>query len=229
MAPATAPKAGGDDTIAWVAPFLAFVGFMALEKMLPLSPALLYALRAGLSLAVMLVFSRRVIVWEPSQAVASVALGVAVFVIWIGPDLFWTGWRHLPLFENKLLGAASSSLPPGLKTNIGFIAIRVFGSVALVPILEELFWRGWLMRWLISQDFRKVPLGAYAPFAFWITALLFASEHGSYWDVGLITGVIYNWWMVRTRNLTNCIIAHAVTNACLAAYVLAADRWQYWL
>jgi len=59
----------------------------------------------------------------------------------------------------------------------------------------------WLMRWLISPQFEKVPLGAYQAGAFWITAVLFASEHGPYWDVGLVAGVAYNWWMVRTRSL----------------------------
>jgi CAAX prenyl protease-like protein len=99
-----------------------------------------------------------------------------------------------------------------------------------VPILEELFWRGWLMRWLIdSKDFERVPLGTFAPAAFWLTALLFASEHGSFWDVGFAAGIVYNWWMIRTRNLWDCILAHAVTNAVLATYVIGAGQWQYWL
>jgi membrane protease YdiL (CAAX protease family) len=65
--------------------------------------------------------------------------------------------------------------------------------------------------------------------AFWITAVLFASEHGSYLDVGLITAVIYNWWMVRTRSLGDCILVHAVTNAFLCGYVVATKHWEYWL
>ena len=177
----------------------------------------------------MLVFSRRVIPWVPNQALASIGLGVAVFFIWIGPDLLWPGMRNHWLFHNSLLGSAASTLPEDLKVSPAFIAVRIFGSVGLVPILEELFWRGWLMRWLISQDFRKVPLGAYTPLSFWVTAVLFASEHGSYWEVGLITGIIYNWWLIRTRNLANCILAHAVTNGCLAAYVIGWNQWQYWL
>ena len=71
----------------------------------------------------------------------------------------------------------------------------------MIPILEELFWRGWLMRWLIDKEFLKVPLGMYVSSSFWLVALLFASEHGPYWEVGLIAGAIYNWWIVRTRNL----------------------------
>lgn len=84
------------------------------------------------------------------------------------------------------------------------------------------------MRWLIHNDFHRVPLGTYAPFAFWTTAVLFAAEHGSYWDVGLLTGIIYNFWMIRTKSVANCILMHAVTNAILSGYVIAAAQWQYW-
>jgi CAAX prenyl protease-like protein len=86
-----------------------------------------------------------------------------------------------------------------------------------------------MMRWLINPEFLKVPLGKYAPAAFWLVAVLFASEHGAYWEVGLAAGIVYNWWIVRCRNLADCILAHAVTNALLAAYVLYAGQWQYWL
>jgi CAAX prenyl protease-like protein len=110
-----------------------------------------------------------------------------------------------------------------------FILFRVLVSVITVPILEELFWRGWLMRWLIDRNFEKVALGTYSAQAFWIVAALFASEHGSFWDVGLLTGVIYNWWMIRTKSMWDCILMHAVTNACLAWYVLHYDQWVYWL
>jgi len=200
-----------------------------MEKVLPLSPGMLYPARAALVFAVMLVCSRRVIPWVPSHALASTGLGVAVFFLWIGPDLLWPNMRHHWLFHNWLLGEPASTLPEGLKVSPAFIAVRIFGSVILVPILEELFWRGWLMRWLINPDFRKVALGSYTALSFWATAVLFASEHVSYWEVGLLTGIIYNWWMIRTKNLANCILAHAVTNGCLAAYVIGWKQWQYWL
>lgn len=84
------------------------------------------------------------------------------------------------------------------------------------------------MRWLINTDFQSVPLGAYSPFSFWITAILFASEHGPYWDVGLLTGIIYNLWMIRSKSVSSCILMHALTNAALSAYIIAAAQWQYW-
>ena len=64
--------------------------------------------------------------------------------------------------------------------------------------------------------------------AFLIVAALFAAEHGPYWDVGLACGILYNWWMVRTKSLGDLILAHGITNACLSLYVVAAGKWEYW-
>jgi hypothetical protein len=172
--------------------------------------------------------SRPVLRFRAGFPLASMGIGIAVFLIWIGPD-FLLGYRHHWLFDNSFTGAPASSIGPALRRNVVFVVLRVAASVALVPVLEELFWRGWLMRWLIAKDFRKVPLGTYAPAAFWIVAVLFASEHGPYWEVGLAAGIVYNWWIVHTRNLADCMLAHAVTNALLSVYVLTTGQWQYWL
>ena len=215
-------------TIGYIAPFLAFVGVMGLERLTALPAEWLYLIRFLIVAVLILTVSRPYLSLRPSAPMASIVIGIAVFLIWIGPDALF-GYRHFWLFENRLTGSAMSSLAPELKNNLAFILLRSAGSFLLVPILEELFWRGWMMRWLIDMDFLKVPLGKYVPSAFWIVAILFASEHGPYWEVGLAAGIIYNWWLIRTRNLADCILAHAVTNAVLAGYVLVTDRWQYWL
>jgi len=214
-------------TLAYIAPFGLFVILLAIRRWLPseIFPVLRFALIA----AALAVFSRDVIPWRPAFRMASILLGAAVFLVWIGPDALWPGYRNFWLFHNPITGAAASSLDVRLKANALFIVIRVLESAILIPVLEELFWRGWLMRWLIRPDFQSVPLGQYAPSSFWMVALLFAAEHGPYWEVGLVAGIAYNGWMVRTRNLADCMLAHGVTNALLAAYVLLFDKWQYWL
>jgi len=218
-------KNTGSDATAYVLPFVVFIAL----RWLPVQPELLAPLRFLLVAVSLAVFSRRVIPWRAQFFIASILLGLAVFVIWIGPDALWPHYRDFWLFRNPIMGRPDSSLPPRVKASFWFITVRVAESAVLIPILEELFWRGWLMRWLIHADFGQVPLGSYKPFSFWLTAVLFASEHGPYWEVGLIAGIAYNWWIVHTRSLADCILAHAVTNALLAAYVLAADQWQYWL
>ena len=216
--------------VGYVAPFLAFVSFLALERAFALPAEWFYPLRLLAVGALLLTVSRRYWWRRPSMPWASIGVGVAVFLIWIGPDLlFGPGYRRFWLFENPVTGSAKTSLSAGLQVSAWFMAVRTIGSALFVPPLEELFWRGWLMRWLIDKDFEKVPLGTYAWASFWLVALLFASEHGPYWEVGLAAGIAYNGWLVRTRNLADCILAHAVTNALLAAYVIAAGQWQYWL
>jgi CAAX prenyl protease-like protein len=219
---------GSHPAVGYVAGFGVYVGLMAIERMLPFPPQAMLPVRVAAAVLVLLAVSRPYIRLRPAFPLGSIAIGAAVFLIWVGPDVLF-GYRHHWLFENSITGEAASTLPDALRGNIPFLVLRTVASFALVPILEELFWRGWLMRWLIRTDFQKVPLGAYAPGAFWIVALLFAAEHGPYWEVGLIAGVVYNWWMVRTRSLADCIWAHAVTNALLAAYVVATGNWQYWL
>jgi uncharacterized protein len=218
----------GNATAGYIAPFIAFVAIMAAEHALLPNSQVLYPIRFAVTLAAILFVSWPYIDWRPRAPLASILIGIAVFVIWVAPDRLFH-YRHFWLFENSITGAASSSIAPDLKTASWFVAIRILGSVALVPIAEELFWRGWLMRWLIDNDFQKVPLGKYAPLSFWLVAILFASEHGPYWEVGLIAGVIYNWWLVRTRSLADCMLAHAITNGVLAAWVLMTGEWQYWL
>jgi uncharacterized protein len=215
---------------AYVAPFGVFVVLLALRGYLPVSPRLEYPLRALLTLATLLLTSRALLQFRTLRTWSSVALGILVFVVWVGPDALWPPYREHWLFRNSFLTPGGTPLPPeSMVKDYGFLAFRILGSALLVPVIEELFWRGWLMRWLIQKNFLAVPLGSYLPSAFWITAILFASEHGPYWDVGLAAGLLYNWWMVRTRSLADCILAHAVTNACLAGYVLGAGKWQYWV
>ena len=217
-------------TLSYIAPFLAFVGIMAIEKAAGLPTGWLYPIRVLAVTGILIAFSRAPLAVRPSHRLLSAALGAAVFVLWIAPDvLFGPGYRHHWLFQNPLTGANASSIPADLKSSIWFLVLRTASCTLLVPPVEELFWRGWLMRWFIDQDFLKLPLGTYTPGAFWVVALMFAAEHGPYWEVGLAAGIIYNWWMLRTHSLADCIVAHAVTNGLLSAYVLMTGQWQYWL
>jgi len=213
----------------YVAPFAVFLLLLALGPRLLGGPELHYPLRIVLVAAVMLTSSRGVVHLKASRWVSSTLAGIGVCLIWIAPDLLWPAYRSHWLFQNPLTGTVTSSITSPVRADLAFLVFRVAGSVILVPIMEELFWRAWLMRYLISRRFEALPLGASTVGSFWLSALLFASEHGPFWDVGLAAGIVYNWWMIRTRSLADCILAHAVTNACLAAYVLAARQWQYWL
>lgn len=212
----------------YVAPFVSFFIFLYIANELKLDP-----IWEGPSRVVLLGFIcwlcwPRELGFRPRFAAQSTLLGVAVFLLWIAPEVIYPGYRSLLPFNNSLLGHVHSSLSPDAISNGWVLFWRSARAILIVPILEELFWRAWLMRWLISPNFESVPLGSYAPMAFWVVAIFFGLEHGPYWDVGLLTGVLYNWWMIRTKSVADCVWMHAVTNACLSVYVISTGQWQYW-
>ncbi len=202
---------------------------MALSPRLGLPPLADQILRIVPPLIALLWVSRGLLEWRFRNAPASVGVGVAVFLVWITPDLLFPAWRSHWIFQNTLTGGGAVTMTPQALADPLMLALRAARAALLVPVVEELFWRGWLMRWTIRGDFWNAPLGAYAARSFWITAVLFAVEHGPYWEVGLAAGAIYNGYMCRIRRLSDLILAHAVTNACLALFVVAAKRWEFWM
>ncbi len=196
---------------------------------MPLPQAVEFGLRIVILSAVLWIFSRHVIDLRMSNPLSTISIGLGVFVIWVAPDALFPGYRQHWLFHNSIVGAVHSSLRAGSPEDSPTLVLRSFRAILIVPIVEELFWRGWLMRWLIRTDFQMVPLGAYSASAFWTVAVLFAAEHGPYWDVGLIAGIIYNLWMCRVKRLGDLIWAHGITNAALCAYVMYTHKWEFWL
>src|SRR5690349_380090 len=110
------------------------MAFIALSHWLPVSPRFLYPARVLAVGAVLFVCSRRLVSFRAGNWAGSILVGVAVFVLWVLPDVLWSAYRSHGLFDNSLVGSAQSSLSPDLQKDPIFIAFRVFGSVALVPI-----------------------------------------------------------------------------------------------
>ena len=218
----------------YIAPFVIFLALIGLNHLWPMAALTDEIVRLAVMLAVLFLVARPLLRFKAQDFRVrswglSVLVGVAIFVLWIAPDLLFPQYRSFFLFDNSVVGSARSSLSEAARHDVPVLFLRTLRAVAIVPIVEELFWRGWLMRWVINNDFEKVPLGAYSALSFWAVALLFAGEHGPYWDVGLMAGIIFNWWMIRRKSLGDLILAHAVANACLSGYVIAAGKWEYWL
>ncbi|MEQ1945654.1 MAG: CAAX prenyl protease-related protein [Bryobacteraceae bacterium] len=214
--------------MAYAAPFLVYIALMAVQSAWPMPDAVDLIARIVIVGAVILAVSRPVLDFRVVSPLGTTAIGVVIFAIWVAPDALIPNYRHFFLFENSITGKVVSSFSDEVRSNGLVIILRILRAALLVPIVEELFWRGWLMRWLIDADIRKVALGAYSASSFWIVAILFAAEHGPFWDVGLIAGILFNVWMMRTRSMGDLILSHAVANGCLSVYVLATGHWEYW-
>jgi CAAX prenyl protease-like protein len=206
-------------TVAWVGPFILFLVWIAIDKYLPIANPAKELLRDAVIAASILAFSRHLLPTRAPHWLASIGVGLGVFVLWVAPDVLIPGWRSHAFFQNGITGHITVSIPEGELSPI-MLVLRTMRAVLLVPVLEELFWRGWLPRWLQDTHFSRIPLGKYTPLAFWATAALFAAEHGPFWEVGLLCGIIYNLWMQKTRSLGDLMLAHATTNLALSAYVV---------
>lgn len=185
--------------------------------------------RLILPTAALAFYWRRLPAFRVERPAGSVLVGLAVFAIWVGPDLLIPGWRAHWIFQNPLFGHLTVSMPAESLRNPLDLLLRIVRATVVVALAEEIFWRGWFMRWLVDDQFQSVPVGTYQARAFWLTAIFFAVEHGPYWEVGLAAGLIYNWWAVRSKSLGDLILAHGLTNAALGLFVILTRRWEYWM
>jgi CAAX prenyl protease-like protein len=209
----------------YVLPFFLFGVFLFLEGLHPLAIYVVYPAKTIVVGASLFLLRRRLPDFNLQRPIAAVWAGVLVFILWVGLDpllvrhqLPLRGFNPFRIFPGPGTWSLSGSL----------IFFRILGATLVVPIMEELFWRGFLMRYFINENFKSVPLGTYRPFSFFVTTAFFASVHGPQWPLGIVAGLIYGLWFVRTRSLGSVMLAHGATNLLLGIYVLATDRWYFW-
>jgi CAAX prenyl protease-like protein len=152
---------------------------------------------------------------------SSVLIGLVVCGLWLFLD------RHVPYPH---FGSRTAFDPTPLRGSvwwIPFLAVRLYGLVVMVPIMEEIFWRSFLLRYLTEPDFRRLPVGTFSASALGVMVAASALSHPE-WLVAALASLVYAFWLRRTGSLFGAIVAHATTNAALGAYVLATGAWQYW-
>ena len=166
--------------------------------------------------------------WRPPTRVFfTVFIGVLTLVLWVSPiayfvEHFFPKQARVAGFDPAFFG--SHGLP--YYSNLG---IRFFRMVIIVPLVEEIFWRGFLLRWLIDSDFTKVPIGTFQWKSFSIVSVLFMLEHTPPdWPAALLTGALFNIVAMRTRSLSSCVLVHAVTNFLLGVYILYTGKTGFW-
>ncbi len=211
-----------------VAPFFVFMVILIVEGYFPDQHYVIYPFKAILVAAVIAWFWRAMPNLTPSAPLVSILIGIAGVVLWVGLDP-WPMKLNAWLMHGSgvpQIGRNPFSLYPEGWAWVLF-GFRLLGIALVVPIMEELFWRGFLMRWLIKDDFASVSLGTYQPLSFFVTTALFASVHGSEWFLAVVVGLIYGWWFVRTKRLGDIMLAHGVTNLLLAFYCLFSGDWHF--
>jgi CAAX protease family protein len=204
----------------FVAPFFVFAVFLSAQGFFPDQHYVLYPVVTVLVAGVLAYYWRQLPSLNPAAPLVSVLVGVMGVVLWIGLDPF------LVHYDQPLIGRNPFLLYPAGEAWVLF-GFRLAGIAICVPIMEELFWRGFLMRYLIKEDFTTVPLGTYQPLSFWATTAAFASVHGSEWPLAVIVGLLYGGWFLRTKSLGSIMVAHGMTNLLMALYCLKTNDWHF--
>ena len=154
-----------------------------------------------------------------THTMASILLGLLVFILWINMD-----WGIATFGESK---GFDPFLIDNVTTRNFMIFSRIFGAALVVPIMEELFWRSFMLRYIITANFTTIRIGTYTLTSFVICAVLFGLEHNLFL-AGIMAGVSYSLLLYWTKSIFQCILAHAVTNLVLGIYVLQTGYWQFW-
>jgi exosortase E/protease (VPEID-CTERM system) len=214
-------RSGLNPTAAYVAPLLALVGVMMMTAALSEGSGFdrFYAVRVLVAGGVLWHYRREYPDLRWSVSWVAVAIGLAVFVLWMALETAWSPG------DSREIAEGLSRLGRGW--GVAWLAFRVAGSVVVVPLAEELAFRGFLLRRLIAPEFIDVAPGRFTWPSFLISSILFGALHGR-WLAGTVAGVFYALALYHRRELADSVIAHATTNALIAAYVLATGAWSLW-
>ncbi len=153
------------------------------------------------------------------EVIWAVSVGIVVYILWVRMDFPWAMQGET--------GAGYNPFQVGGGLGVFYAGARLFGASIVVPVMEELFWRSFIIRYIISADFQKVPLGKFTWVSFLFTVALFGVEH-HFWLAGMMAGAAYNLLLYKTRRLWPCIVSHAVTNLVLGLHVFATGEWFWW-
>lgn len=222
--PAVADVASSSSIVPYVGPIVIFGIFGAAEGYLPVTvyPAA-YVIKVIAVTAALWYWREalRDLRFSASVVLPAVAVGLVVFVSWIAID---------KLIPYPHLGSRVGFDPTSIASDgprLAFIGIRLAGLALMVPVMEEVFWRSFLLRYVTNERFRSIPIGTFSTQALAVVLAASMIAH-SEWIAAGVANLAYSLFLKRSRSLFSVVLAHAVTNAALGAYILATREWQYW-
>lgn len=238
----------------YLIPFFAFVALMGLDKVFSDElRTLSYAMRCAAAFASVWIFRKHYPSFGRPYLLLAIPIGLVTMIMWVEVHNFFAGSNIGPSPLLRLIGIHHTfegvgwykkyALFDGNATNYfnpwavyessaglwSFLIVRIGGAATAVPLIEEIFWRAFLLRLLIDwHRFEDVPLGKFTLLSFLGTSLLSAISHQPQWEVGILCWFIYNGLFYWTRSLTCLIITHGVTNLTLYVYVAWSGDWRFW-
>jgi CAAX prenyl protease-like protein len=181
-----------------------------------------YPLQTFLCGALLWFFGRHYSLGRPRRVAIAVAIALVVFLIWIAPQTFFAAAPRTNGYNPEIFAARPAIF--WLQVTLRFARL-----VIVVPFMEEIFWRGFLLRYFINSDFERVEIGAFSWLSFVLVAIAFMFTHTRPdWPAALICAAAYNAVAYLTKSLASCVVAHAVTNLCLGLWIMHTQQWGFW-
>jgi CAAX prenyl protease-like protein len=158
----------------------------------------------------------------PRRVWFALAIGVVVLAVWIAPQQFLG-------FAPRQTGFNPNVFEGRPAVYWATVVLRFARLGVVVPLVEEVFWRGFLLRYLINERFTTIAIGTFSWLSFVLVTFGFGFVHSRPdWIPALICGALYNLVACRTRSLSSCVIAHAVTNLLLGLWIMQTRQWGFW-
>ena len=223
----------GQSIIAYVAPLACYMipTMFEASNVFGLSYEAVCTAKGVLAACVFVAYFRHYPAFSSKGFLLAVVAGFLGLFVWIGLDRLQAIVPGLQKVVQMIQGSRAGYNPfsegaPSTQ-QIGFVIVRMLELIIVVPLIEEIFWRGFLSRFLIAEDFEKVQQGTFTRFSFIAVAVLFASAHAEIL-AAIAWGLLINWLYLKTRNVWACVLMHAVTNGLLGAYILTMRQWHLW-
>jgi exosortase E/protease (VPEID-CTERM system) len=213
-------SAASNPTAAYLMPFLAILAAAMISRASSSGFEWLYPLRFFAAAIALWVLRSNYLELDWKFGGFSVAAGCAVFGLWLGLDL------AAGVQPSNGIAAGLASLPG--PSRVGWLVFRSAAAIITVPIAEELAFRGFLIRRLISADFQALSPRRYTYVTVLVSSVAFGLLHGERWLAGTLAGLAYAAAYLRRGRIGDAVAAHATTNALLAAWVLLGGKWQLW-
>jgi exosortase E/protease (VPEID-CTERM system) len=205
-------------TAAYLGPFLAVLIAGTLAHTLSSGFEFLYPLRFVAGLAALLFYRKQLCDLKFGCTWRGPFVGAVAFALWMAAAHY--------LLQPADMPEALKSTPPAWRD--AWIVCRAAAAILTVPAVEELAYRGFLMRRWLGAQFESIPFAAVRVPQLLLTSLLFGAAHGSMWLPGTLAGVLYGAVLIRTGRIGEAIAAHATTNALVALCVVVGSQWQLW-
>ena len=208
---------------AYLSPLLAITAAALVSQAASRGFEWLYPLRLVTALIALWAFRReyRGIDWR-FGALGPIA-GVAVAAMWVGAYSL-KAFSSSPPDDHLAIGL------PGLPRAqaIVWILLRATTAVMVVPIAEELAFRGFLARRLVGPDIEAVPYSNLTLFSIVGSSAIFGLVHGRMWAPGMVSGVVFALVAKYRNRLGEAVAAHAVANLGIALVVLRSGNYSLW-